>query len=254
MIIIQDAGAVAQPTGSAGPVRGRAAIPVYPPLRRQSPSRPSRRCLLRRSPSRVQDLPTRHHLHRLRLEEASPLRPEPATGSKRSGPRLRIAEQDRRASLHSRCSVPHLSADDRRVKFFCFALSIRKKYRTPRNGGRSEGAKRISARSVPFRGEAIGARRALGPARPPKVASKPAAGFKSCGAWSRESSRKRRRRRFLGSRQAHPRSKPPLQPFFLISTITPNSADFVFPSETSKPSAANPRRSNSRTAAARLGM
>ena len=37
-----------------------------------------------------------------------------------------------------------------------------------------------------------------------------------------------------------PRS--PLQPFFFMSKITPKSADFVLPSETSKPSAAKPRR------------
>src|SRR3984885_650783 len=51
-----------------------------------------------------------------------------------------------------------------------------------------------------------------------------------------------------------PRHEPPLQLVFLRSTITPKSPDFVFPSETSKPSAAKPRRNNSRTAAARLGM
>ena len=47
---------------------------------------------------------------------------------------------------------------------------------------------------------------------------------------------------------------PSLQIFFLRSTITPKSPDFVFPSEISKPSAAKPRRNNSRTAAARLGI
>src|SRR5580704_8680402 len=57
-----------------------------------------------------------------------------------------------------------------------------------------------------------------------------------------------------GSGELSLSSRPRLQLVFLRSTITPKSPDFVFPSETSKPSAAKPRRNNSRTAAARLGM
>jgi hypothetical protein len=49
----------------------------------------------------------------------------------------------------------------------------------------------------------------------------------------------------------------PLPLFVVLVTapeITPKSPDFVLPSETAKPSALKPRRSSSRTAAARLGM